>query len=150
MKPDNAGAAPVAKPAGSRVSVGGNPLADKTPKLSLEAARLGSAVVLHCQSQMILAGESGSLCTLISEVLPTARRMVVDLAGVLSVDSRALGELVLTQMWAEACGYSLKFSSPSYPVRRLFESTNLISVFDVYASVDDAIAALQQEEAQSA
>jgi anti-anti-sigma factor len=150
MKPDNAGATPGPKSAGSRVPVGGNPLADKKPKLSLEAARLGSAVVLHCQSPMILAGESGSLCTVISDVLPSARRMVVDLAGVLSVDSGTLGELVLTQMWAEAAGYSLKFSSPSYSVRRLFESTNLISVFDVYESVDDAIVALQQEEAQSA
>jgi anti-anti-sigma factor len=76
--------------------------------------------------------------------------MVVDLSGVLSLDSDALGELVLTHMWAEAAGYGLKFSSPSDSVRRLFESTNLISVFDVYASVDAAIAAMQQEEVQSA
>jgi hypothetical protein len=32
----------------------------------------------------------------------------------------------------------------------LFESTNLVSVLDVYASVEDAIAAMHQEEVQSA
>jgi len=35
-------------------------------------------------------------------------------------------------------------------VRGLFESTNLVSVFDVYSSVDAAIAAMRQENVQTA
>jgi len=35
-------------------------------------------------------------------------------------------------------------------VRGLFESTNLVSVFDVYESVDEAVAALHGEEVRSA
>ena len=73
-----------------------------------------------------------------------------DLAGIDSIDSGGLGELVLTQMWAEAAGYTLKFASPRKSVRHLFEITNLVSVFDVYASVPEAVAAMVQEEIQSA
>ena len=47
----------------------------------------------------------GALSDIVAEVLPATRRMVVDLAGVDSVDSGGLGDLVLTHMWAEAAGY---------------------------------------------
>jgi anti-anti-sigma factor len=123
---------------------------DKKLKLSLDAGNYGSAVVLHCQGRIIFRSEARALSTIVAEVLPSAGRMVVDLAGVDSVDSGGLGELVLTHMWAEAAGYSLKFASPRKSVRHLFEVTNLASVFDVYASVPEAMAAMGLEEMQSA
>jgi anti-sigma B factor antagonist len=123
---------------------------DKELKLSLEAGNIGSAVVLHCQGRMIFRSDARALSTLVADVLPSARRMVVDLAGVDSVDSGGLGELVLTHMWAEAAGFTLKFASPKKSVRHLFEVTNLVSVFDVYASVPEAMAAMVQEEVRPA
>jgi anti-sigma B factor antagonist len=118
---------------------------DKKLKLSLETENSGGAVVLHCQGRMIFCSEARELSTIVAEVLPSAGRMVVDLAGVDWVDSGGLGELVVIHMWAEAAGYSLKFASPRKSVRHLFEVTNLVSVFDVYASVPEAIAATAQE-----
>jgi anti-anti-sigma regulatory factor len=53
-------------------------------------------------------------------------------------------------MWAQAAGYKLKFASPRKSVRNLFEITNLVSVFDVYASVPEAMAAMAQEDVVSA
>jgi anti-anti-sigma factor len=123
---------------------------DKRLKLTLEGGHSGSAVVLHCQGRIIFRNEARALSTIVAEVLPSARRMVVDLAGIDSVDSGGLGELVLTHMWAEAAGYTLKFASPKISVRHLFEITNLVSVFDIYASVPEAMAAMVQEEVQSA
>jgi anti-sigma B factor antagonist len=123
---------------------------DKQLKISLDAGNCGSAVVLHCQGRIIFRSEARALSTIVAELLPSAGRMVVDLAGVDSVDSGGLGELVLTYMWAEAAGYALKFASPKKSVRSLFEATNLVSVFDVYASVPDAMAAMVQEEVHSA
>ena len=117
--------------------------------LTLEAPRFNGAVVLHCQGRAISRRDARSLASLITEVLPTSKRMVVNLAGVLSLDSDALGKLVLTHMWAEAAGYALKFASPSNSVRSLFESTNLVSVFDIYSSVLDALSAMHQEEVLS-
>jgi anti-anti-sigma regulatory factor len=52
-------------------------------------------------------------------------------------------------MWAEAAGYKLKFASPRRSLRNLFEITNLVSVFDVYSSVPEAMMAMVQEEIHS-
>jgi anti-anti-sigma factor len=99
---------------------------------------------------MIFRTEARTLSTIVADALPSARRMVVDLAGIDSVDSGGLGELVLTHLWAEAAGYVLKFASPTKSVRHLFEVTNLVSVFDVYGSVPEAMEAMIQEEKHTA
>lgn len=126
------------------------PATEKILKVSLEPAGLGSAVVLHCHDRAILRDDARALAGLIAEVMPSARRMILDLSGIRSLDSGALGELVMIHMWAEAAGYALPFASPSDSVRGLFEATNLVSVFDVYSSVEEAIAAMNHEQVQSA
>lgn len=146
MKPENSMV--VSGAAFTRVPSATGP-SEKKLKLSLEGGNSGSAVVLHCQGRTIFRSEARALSTIVSDVLPSAGRMVVDLAGIDSVDSGGLGELVLTHMWAEAAGYSLKFASPKKSVRHLFEVTNLVSVFDVYASVPEAMAAMVEEEVHS-
>jgi anti-sigma B factor antagonist len=123
---------------------------NKQLKLTLEAAHSDSAVVLHCQGRIVFHNEARALATLVAEVLPSARRMVVDLAGVDSIDSGGLGELVLTHMWAEAAGYTLKFASPQKSVQHRFEITNLVSIFEVYSSVSEALAAMLDEPRHSA
>src|SRR6267154_2385088 len=135
MKPEN-----LAGVLGSRIPA--VPAAgEKRLKLNLEA-QAGGAVVLHCEGRIIFGTEARALTDIVAEVLPSARRMVVDLAGVEVVDSAGLGELVLLHMWAEAAGHTLKFASPCSSVRELLELTNLVAVFDAYRSVPDAIAAM--------
>jgi anti-anti-sigma factor len=148
MKPENSAAIPEAGP--PPLPSAARLRDDKKLKLTLEAGHSGSAVVLHCQGRMIFRSEARALSTIVAEVLPSAHRMVVDLAGIDSVDSGGLGELVLTHMWAEGAGYTLKFASPKRAVQHLFEITNLVSVFDVYGSVPEAMAAMVEEEIQSA
>jgi anti-anti-sigma factor len=139
MKPEN-----LAGVLGSRIPPA--PVtAEKRLKLSLEA-QPGGAVVVHCEGRIIFGPEVRSLTDMVASLLPSARRMVVDLAGVEFVDSAGLGELVLMHMWAEAAGYTLKFASPRNSVRQLLELTNLSAVFDAYASVAEAMAAMYQEQ----
>ena len=149
MKTDNPAGACVARAASGRAPLMKDAESDKALKLTLEAARSNATVVLHCQGRVIFLSDARSLSGLIMEVLPAAYRIVVDLAGVISLDSDALGELVLTHMWAEAAGYQLKFACPSEPVRRLFETTNLVAFFDLYGSVPEALAAMKHEEVQA-
>jgi anti-anti-sigma factor len=148
MKPENLIAVSGASMA--RASSASEKRNEKKLQLTLEAAHCGSAVVLHCQGRAIFHREARALSEIVAEVLPAAGRMVVDLAGVDSIDSGGLGELVLTHMWAEAAGHTLKFACPSKSVRHLFEVTHLVSVFDVYASVPEAMTAMVQEEIHSA
>src|SRR5260370_31600572 len=141
---------PAMAPAPAATGQGNDKTNNKKLKLTLEAEHPGSAVVLHCQGRIIFRCEACALSTIVTEVLPSAHRMVVDLAGVDSIDSGGLGELVLTHKWAEAAGYTLKFACPKKSVRHLFEITNLVSVFDVYPSVPHSIAPLYPDEMPSA
>ena len=114
MKPENPAAtrdAAIAR-APSATDPGNEKRNDKKLKLTLKAGHSAGAVVLHCQGRIMFRREARALSTIVAEVLPSARRMMVDLAGVDSVDSGGLGELVRTHMWAEAAGYTLKFASP--------------------------------------
>lgn len=122
---------------------------EKRLKLNLDA-HAGGAVVLHCQGRIIFGPEARALSDIVADVLPSARRMVIDLSGIESIDSAGLGELVLLHMWAEAAGYALKFASPRKSVRQLLELTNLSAVFDAYGSVAEAMAAMCQEQVCSA
>jgi anti-sigma B factor antagonist len=148
MKPENSAA--VVSAATACVLSGTEQKNDKHLKLTLEAGPSGRTVVLHCEERIIFRSQARALSRIVTEVLPSARRMVVDLAGVESIDSSGLGELVLIHMWAEAAGYALKFAGARNSVRRLFEITNLVSVFDVYESLPEAMAATVQEEVPSA
>jgi anti-sigma B factor antagonist len=149
MKPENS-AATIVSAATACVLSGTEQKNDKQLKLTLEAGPSGRTVVLHCQGRIIFRSQACALSSIVAEVLPSARRMVVDLAGVESIDSSGLGELVLIHMWAEAAGYALKFAGPRNSVRHLFEITNLASVFDVYGSVPEAMSAMVQDEAYPA
>jgi anti-anti-sigma regulatory factor len=66
--------------------------------------------------------------------------MVIDLAGITAVDSAGLGELVMLHIWSQRSGYLLKFASPTRELMDLFALTNLTTVFDLHASVADAVA----------
>jgi anti-sigma B factor antagonist len=143
MKPDNLPNPDVGRrslPADKKI-----PPQQKQTALTLEFDQSGGVLVLHCRGRIVFSSEVRALSTLVAEILPSAGRMVVDLAGVDSIDSGGLGELVLTHLWAEAAGYMLKFGGPTKSVRHLFEVTNLASVLDTYDSVRDAVEAMGQD-----
>jgi len=125
----------------SQIAVPENPL-----KLGIETHCYSGAVVIHCEGRAMFRSQARSLANIIMEVLPATGCMIVDLAGVGTVDGEALGELVMTHMWAEAAGHTLKFACPTLAVRNLLDATNLVSVFDVYGSVPDAMAGMHQEQ----
>src|SRR5258708_11802936 len=111
-----------------------------------EVVCIVSTFLMGCSGGIMFRSEAKTLRTVVPEVLPSAHRMVEDLAGIDSVDSGGLGELMLTHMWAEAAGYALKFASPRKSVLDLFEITNVVSVLDVYATVPEAIEAMCAEQ----
>jgi anti-anti-sigma factor len=146
MKPHNSVLA-TARAAGAGVSRSNGKAGNKVLAMSLESVRLGRAVVLRCEGRMVFRSDAEGLSGFICDVLPQARRMVVDLAAVHFLDSGALGELVLAHMWAQAAGYELRFSSPTEPVLDLLESANLLSFLNIDPTVESALAAMQQEDA---
>jgi anti-anti-sigma regulatory factor len=48
-------------------------------------------------------------------------------------------------MWAKACGCTLRLAGPSPRIRQLFELTNLLPVFDIHPTLDDALLSFQPQ-----
>jgi anti-sigma B factor antagonist len=109
-------------------------------EFSMRATSHPGTVILHCNGRLIYREEARALSRTVGRILPTSRRMVIDLAGITAVDSAGLGELVMLHIWSQRSGYLLKFASPTRELMDLFALTNLTTVFDLHASVADAVA----------
>ena len=83
---------------------------------------------------------------MVGEVLQRARKLVLDLSGVSSMDSAGIGELALLQTWAQGQNVDLKCAGANSLVSTLLELTNLDSVLEVHPSVDAALASFYDEQ----
>jgi anti-sigma B factor antagonist len=118
-------------------------------KLDLETRSIDDVTIVYCRGGFIYRHQATAFSDRIAELLPHARQVVVDLSGLEVIDSAGLGELVVVHMWIRACGCALKLAGANPRIRRLFELTNLLSVFDVYATLSDALLSFQQNLAKT-
>lgn len=116
-------------------------------KLSLESRAIDDVVILCCKGRFTYRDEATAFSEKIAELLPATRQVVVELSELEALDSAGLGELVVVHMWAKASGCAMKLAGANPKIRQLFELTNLISVFDVYATLDDALRSFQRRVA---
>jgi anti-sigma B factor antagonist len=123
---------------------------DKDLALQFETRYRGTVVVLDCQGRIVFREESAALSRKIGELLKDNRSLVLNLAGVEAIDSAGLGELVLLHMWAEGNGHSIVLAAPTERIRSLLELTNLVAVFQVYETEEEAIYASRKRLAHSA
>ena len=114
-------------------------------KLTLETRNRGDVAIVHCQGRIVYRDEAAALSQVVGEVLQQARKLVLDLSGVSSMDSAGIGELALLQSWAQGQNVSLKCAGPNPLVSTLLELTNLDSVLEVHPSVDAALASFREE-----
>ena len=68
-------------------------------------------------------------------------RLVLDLDGVMYIDSSGLGALVTAMKHARAAGGDIKLCGVASDVRALFEMTRLDKVLSIHARCDEAVAA---------
>ena len=115
-------------------------------KLSLETRNRGDVIIVHCQGRIVYRDEAAALSRVVGEVLPQARKLVLDLSGVSSIDSAGIGELALLQSLAQGQNVSLKCAAPTPLVRSLLDLTNLDSVLEVHPSLDAALASFREEQ----
>jgi len=115
-------------------------------KLSLETRNRGDVIIVHCQGRIVYRDEAAALSRVVGEVLQQARKLVLDLSGVSSMDSAGIGELALLQSWAQGRNVNLKCAGANSLVSTLLELTNLDSVLEVHPSVDAALASFYDEQ----
>jgi len=115
-------------------------------KLSLETRNRGDVIIVHCQGRIVYRDEAAALSRVVMEVLQQARKLVLDLSGVSSIDSAGIGELALLHTWAQGKNVTLKCAGPNTLVRTLLDLTNLDSVLEVHPTLDSALESLREEQ----
>jgi anti-sigma B factor antagonist len=83
----------------------------------------------------------------LTELLEDGRSVVVDLTEVGFLDSTGLGALVAARTAAAEHGASLPLVCTHQRILKLFTITGLDGVFNIYDSVDAAVAGLQDSSA---
>jgi anti-sigma B factor antagonist len=118
---------------------------ESTLKLSLETRHQADVIIVHCQGRIVYRDEAAALSRVVGDVMSQARKIVLDLSGVSSLDSAGIGELALLYNWAQKENVDFKVAGPNNLVRTLLDLTKLDSVLEIHSSVDDALEAFHED-----
>jgi anti-sigma B factor antagonist len=118
---------------------------ESTLKLSLETRHQADIIIVHCQGRIVYRDEAAALSRVVGDVMSQARKIVLDLSGVSSLDSAGIGELALLYTWAQKENVDFKVAGPNNLVRTLLDLTKLDSVLEIHSSVDDALEAFHED-----
>ena len=108
--------------------------------LNIVEKEKNGVTVLQLAGRVTLGEESNQLRTRLKDVLSQGKtRLVLDLADVTYIDSAGLGTLVAGFTSAQNQGANLKLANLTKRFREQLHITKLVTVFDVYDTVDDAV-----------
>ena len=108
--------------------------------LTMVEKQVSGVTVLQLSGRITLGEESSQLRTKIKDVLGQGNtRLVLDLAEVAYIDSAGLGTLVAGFTSAQNQGANMKLANLTKRFKEQLHITKLVTVFDVYDSVQDAV-----------
>jgi len=108
--------------------------------LSMTEMQDKGVTVLQLSGRVTLGEESNQLRTKIKSLLGEGKaRLVLDLANVTYIDSAGLGTLVAGFTSAQNQGAAMKLANLTKRFNEQLHITKLVTVFDVYESVADAV-----------
>lgn len=116
--------------------------------LHITAKAWGDVTVLTLSGRVVLGEESGELRNKVKVVLDEGRKhLVLDVGGVSHIDSAGLGTLVANYTSASSQGGTIKLANLTKRFQEQLNITKLVTIFDVYNSVEDAVMTFKVEVA---
>ena len=101
--------------------------------------QVGSVTVLELSGRITLGEESVQLRNKLKALLTGKPRLVLDLGNVSYIDSAGLGTLVASYTTAANQGVRMVLANLTKRLQEQLSITKLVTVFEVYDSVDDAV-----------
>lgn len=111
--------------------------------LQLKFGRFENLLVVSCSGRIVFGEETTELCQSVRSRLPQDPQIILDLRAVDYMDSGGLGALVGLVLSARSLGGDIKICHPLGRVRDVLQLTRLISVIDVVAREEEAVAAFR-------
>src|SRR5437764_14109515 len=81
-------------------------------KLSLETRNRGDVIIVHCQGRIVYRDEAAALSRVVGALRQHARKLVLDLSAVTSIDSAGIGERALLQTRARGKHGTIQGAGP--------------------------------------
>ena len=107
--------------------------------LRLDSRPVGEVLVIQCQGRIVAGKEVSALHSYVGDSFRKYSDVVLQLNQVEFIDSSGLGALVRLTQAIRAKGGDLKLSGVPANIRKVLEMTNLLSQFETYDSVEEAI-----------
>ena len=98
--------------------------------LTLAVERMDDCAEVRCSGRLV-AGVNDRLYLEVSQMIPSCKRILLDLTELTHMDSTGLGTLVRLYVSAKSTGCSLQLFNIGRPIRQLLGVTHLLSVFEV-------------------
>jgi|ERR1044071_2089420 anti-sigma B factor antagonist len=98
--------------------------------LTLAVDRSGNAAAVRCSGRLV-AGVNDRLYLEVSQLIPSCKRILLDLTDLTQMDSTGLGTLVRLYVSARSAGCAFQLFNIGKPIRQLLSATRLLSVFEV-------------------
>ncbi len=112
--------------------------------LTIETRVADGITIVSCHGRIILGEEASALRETLKHLLSSTRQIVLNLSGVNYIDSSGLGTLVGVYSSARAGGADIKLAGLGQRLRDTLSITKLVTVFEVYDSEQQAIAAFRR------
>jgi anti-sigma B factor antagonist len=110
-------------------------------QLRLESRPVGDVTIVQCHGRIVAGNEVFTLHALVGDSIQKHGDVVLQFDHVEFVDSSGLGALVRLMQAARSKGGDLKLTGLPPNVRKMLELTSLLSQFETYDSVEEAITA---------
>ena len=110
-------------------------------RLEIETSTQGDVRVLRCRGRIIYGEEADALRQRVNSILAETPRIVFHLAEVRDMDSGGIGRVVGMVVSARRAGGDIKFCNLSSKVHHVLKITGLLTVFEVFATEDEAVRA---------
>ena len=108
--------------------------------MTVQERRHGDVSVLDISGRLVLGDDDGMVRFVVRNLLSLGRRQfIINMAGVMDLDSCGIGELAAAYVSAVKQGGEMRFIHVGRYTDKLLNISRLLTVFDVYQSEDEAV-----------
>ena len=112
--------------------------------LKIDTRVVDGVTVVSCNGRIVFGEEATALRDTLKRMLASSRQLVLNLTNVSYIDSGGLGTLVGVFSTARAAGADIKLTGLGQRLRDVLQITKLVTVFEVYDSEQQAVAAFHR------
>jgi anti-sigma B factor antagonist len=116
-----------------------------TANCEINERRVGAVTILDLEGELRTGGSRVLLHDAIRRLSEEGRNQILlNLAGLTAIDASGLGELLQNNVGLNKGGGQLKLLHPARALREMMSITKIVSVFDIFESESEAVAAFAQ------